>query len=148
MGGILTQNTPIFCVTMPPTVDEVHVHFVETKENYVDEKGNSKVRTKVKCNHCDKFFVLRNVQQLICHLAAPSSGMGKDSACPSVSPVVRQHYVERLAIYEKEKARVSTENLQVEAKKKAKIQSGISEAFAASSVFPFLVKYEVSRLKS
>jgi hypothetical protein len=28
---------------------------------------------------------------------------GKFSACPSVSPAVRQHYVERLAIYEMEK---------------------------------------------
>ena len=127
---------------MPQAVDEVHAHFVETKENYVDEKGNPKVRTKVKCNHCSKCFVLRNVQQLICHLAAPASGMGKDTACPSVSLSVRNHYVERLAEYEKEKAdkvgkekaRISTENLEAEAKKKAKIQTGISEAFAASSV--------------
>ena len=50
--------------------------------------------------------------------------------------------MERLAEYEKEKADkvgkekalISTENLEAEAKKKAKIQTGISEAFAASSV--------------
>ena len=89
---------------MPQAIDEVHAHFVETKEDYVDEKGKPKVRTKVKCNHCSKCFVLRNVQQLICHLAAPASGMGKDTACPSVSVAVRKHYGERLAEYEKEKA--------------------------------------------
>lgn len=81
-------------------------------------------------------------QQLICHLAAPASGMGKDTACPSVSVAVRKHYGERLAEYEKEKAvkagkektRIATENIEAEAKKRAKLQTGISEAFAASSV--------------
>jgi hypothetical protein len=73
---------------MPPAVDEVHAHFVETKETYVDEKGDSKVRTNVACNHCGKTFLLRNVLQLICHLAAPSSGMGKDSACTTVTQEV------------------------------------------------------------
>ncbi len=104
---------------MPTPIDEVHAHFLENKEKYNDETGKPKERTNAKCNHCAKCFVLRNVQQLVCHLAAPSSGVGKDSACTKVPPAVRQHYAHRAARYEiekaekasKEKTRVIVENL-------------------------------------
>jgi len=114
---------------MPPTLDEVHAHFLETKETYADEKGVSKVLINVKCNHCNRCFVFRNVQQLVCHLAAPSSGLGKDFACASVPPAVRVRYAERMSRYEeekkskasKERCRVASESLELESKKKAKI---------------------------
>ena len=97
------------------------LHFLETKETHIDEKGVSKVRTNVKCNHCSRCFVLRNVQQLVCHLAAPSAGLGKDSACASVPPAVRLHFAERAARYDeekvsktsKERCRVASESLEL-----------------------------------
>jgi len=120
----------------------VHAHFLETKEAYTDEKGVSKARTNVKCNHCNKRFVLRNLQQLICHLAAPNTGMGYESACTSVPAAVCMHFADRIARYEedkaakasKEKSRIASEALELDVKKRAKMQAGITEAFAASSV--------------
>jgi hypothetical protein len=128
---------------MPNPIDEVHAHFLETKEDYTDEKGAVKKRTNVKCNHCAKCFVFRNVFQLIVHLAAPKIGMGKDSACRSVPAAVRKHYSDRVAQCEaekaekvaKEKTRVAVQELeQQQAGKKPKVQSFIQQSFTASKV--------------
>ena len=43
---------------------------------YMDNVKAKKRVTKT-CKHCKKTFVFRNVGQLVCHLAAPDSGVGK-----------------------------------------------------------------------
>ena len=56
--------------------DKVHDQFDEQTVAYMDNAKAKKRVTKT-CKHCKKTFVFRNVGQLVCHLAAPDSGVGK-----------------------------------------------------------------------
>ncbi len=75
---------------MPRAKDEVHQYFGETIEKYNYEKGNPKERAIKTCNLCNEFkVVLRNVDQLVVHLAAPERRIGAaSSGCRNAPPAV------------------------------------------------------------
>ena len=76
--------------------DSIHDQFDESVEAYMDG-AKAKKRVNKKCKHCQRKFVFRNVGQLVCHLAAPDTGVGKASGCASVPPEVKKKCRRRLA---------------------------------------------------
>ena len=86
---------------MPRTRDPVWAHFTEAEEQYQDElTGQIKTRIKCKCEFGCAPFVLRNVDQLMNHLASPSEGLGKSSGCAhvkSAAPAVQIKYAAEIA---------------------------------------------------
>ena len=84
-------------VITPQTKDAVCVlFFQETKESLVDGKGATKRQLRKKCLCasdedvvCDWATAFRNTDQLLEHLASPSSGLNRASGCKIVSVAAR-----------------------------------------------------------
>ena len=131
---------------MPRAKDEVHQYFFERIEKYNDEKGNPKERVIKTCNLCNEYkVVLRNVEQLVAHLAAPERGIGAASGCRNAPPAVREKFANRIAAKEDTKKRKMSAQatlLALESAEKARkssTQTTITTAFAASQVLLPLV---------
>ena len=90
--------------------DEVHTYFLDQIEVYTDDSDRLHTRTRKTCN-CYKIYsaIYRNAEQLVCHLAAPSSGLGKETGCTKVPPAVRDHFAKRIADKEASKKRIRSQ---------------------------------------
>ena len=122
---------------MPQHKSEVHNHYNEVVEEYLDENsGLNKKRTVVTCLFCSKSFIFRDAQQLALYLPCPSEGIGKSSGCPtvkSIAPAVQVKYAAEVAAKEAEttkKKSTEKQRMAIEAaerdeeRKKQKVSEG------------------------
>ena len=141
---------------MGKRLDAVHSHFTTAEEPAAGLQG---IRVTKTCSFCSKKMVYRNVHQLIMHLACPTDGIGKGSACKGIGSTeggiaVRGRYRERVAARAKPAHEKSVKEMRLaqaraaqhdEKRRKVGGQRTIQAAFSSQAVLATGVESSIGR---